>query len=209
MSHFNFRLDNGKPMPVPSSPPPEDHLIARAVQGDADAFGDLYEHYLARIYRYVFYRVNDVAEAEDLTETVFLKAWEVLSDYRIRRVPFDAWLYRIAHNAIIDRYRTHKETLPLEGRLEIDDVASGPENRLDRRETIETLAQAVSQLSPIQQQVLTLRFISGLSHAETALVLDKSEEAVRVLQHRALSALRGLLTQNVNSGDERYGADFS
>ncbi len=209
MPHFNFRLSNGKPMPIPSHQPPEDDLIVRAVQGDANAFGDLYERYLARIYRYVFYRVNDVAEAEDLTETVFLKAWEVLADYRIRQVPFDAWLYRIAHNAIIDRYRRHKETLPLEDRLMIYDMASGPEDRVDWRETIETLAQALSQLTPIQQQVLTLRFISGLSHAETALALDKSEEAVRVLQHRALSALRGVLTQNVNSGGERYGADFS
>jgi RNA polymerase sigma-70 factor (ECF subfamily) len=196
-------------MPSPSIKPAEEDLIARAVQGDADAFGDLYERYLALIYRYVFYRVNDVAEAEDLTEQVFLKAWEALDHYQLREVPFSAWLYRIAHNVVVDRHRTHKETLPLDGQLMLRDVASGPEDRLDWCETIESLAQALSQLSPIQQQVLTLRFISGLSHAETARVLERSEEAVRVLQHRALGALRELLDKSVSSDDERYGADFS
>ncbi len=196
-------------MPLLSSQSPEEELIARAVQGDTAAFGDLYERYLARIYRYVFYRVNDVAEAEDLTETVFLKAWEALGDYRMRAVPFSAWLYRIAHNAVIDRHRTHKATLPLESQLALYDTANGPEDHLDWRETIASVAHALSQLSPLHQQVLTLRFISGFSHAETALVLERSEEAVRVLQHRALSALRELLAKSVNSDDERYGADFS
>src|SRR5512137_2072325 len=118
-------------MQLPTSQPPEEDLIARAVQGDADAFGDLYERYLARIYRYTFYRVNDVADAEDLTEVVFLKAWKALGDYRAGVVPFGAWLYRIAHNVIIDRHRTRKETLPLEGQLALRDTTDGPEDRLD------------------------------------------------------------------------------
>ena len=194
-------------MPPQSIKPAEEDLIARAVQGDAEAFGDLYERYLARIYRYAFYRVNDVAEAEDLTEVVFLKAWEALGNYRLQDVPFGAWLYRIAHNVIIDRHRTRKEILPLEGQLVLRDMTDGPEDRLDWRETIETVAHALSQLSPLHQQVLTLRFISGLSHAETAVVLERSEEAVRVLQHRALYALRELLAKSVNSGDKRHGTD--
>jgi RNA polymerase sigma-70 factor, ECF subfamily len=186
-------------MPLSSSQPPESDVIARAVQGDADAFGDLYERYLARIYRYVFYRVNDAAEAEDLTEMVFLKAWEALGGYRLRDVPFGAWLYRIARNVVVDRHRTHKETLALEGHVALRDTVSSPEDSLDRRETIESVAHALAQLSPVHQQVLALRFIGGLSHAETALVLKRSEEAVRVLQHRALYALRELLVKNVNS----------
>ena len=186
-------------MPLPSSQLPEQDLIAFAGQGDADAFGDLYERYRARIYRYVFYRVDDAAEAEDLTELVFLKAWEALEHYRARDVPFGAWLYRIAHNVVIDRHRTHKATLPLESDLVLHDAAGNPEDRLDWLETIESLAEALSQLSPAQRQVLALRFVGGLSHAETALVLDKSEEAVRVLQHRALYALRELLTLNTRS----------
>ncbi len=196
-------------MPPQSSHPSDEDLIARAMQGDAMAFGDLYERYLTPLYRYVFYRVNDVAEAEDLTEQVFLKAWEALGRYQLRAVPFSAWLYRIAHNAIADQYRTRKATLPLEGQLLLLDTTGGPEDRLDWRETIESVAHALTQLAPIHQQVLTLRFISGLSHAETARVLERSEEAVRVLQHRALTALRELLTKSVKSDDERYGADFS
>ena len=192
-----------------SHQPSEEDLISRAVQGDAAAYGDLYERYLALIYRYVFYRVSDVAEAEDLTEQVFLKAWEALGHYQQREAPFSAWLYRIAHNVVADRYRTRKETLPLDGQLLLPDTHSGPEDRLDWRETIEAVAHALSQLTPIHQQVLTLRFISGLSHAETARVLERSEEAVRILQHRALVALRELLAKSVNSDDERYGTDFS
>jgi len=182
-------------MPVQKSGPNLDALIARACRGDANAFGDLYEHYLTAIYRYVFYRVGDVAEAEDLTETVFLKAWEALDKYEVREVPFSAWLYRIAHNVIIDRHRTHKPAVSLESVLPLPDETSGPEDQLDALENIETLAHALSQLSADYQQVLTLRFISGLSHAETGRVLNRSEEAVRVLQYRALNALRQVLNR--------------
>jgi RNA polymerase sigma-70 factor (ECF subfamily) len=194
-------------MPLPSSQPPERDLIARAVQGDADAFGDLYERYLARIYRYVFYRVSDVAEAEDLTEMVFLKAWEALRDYRLRDVPFGAWLYRIAHNVVVDRHRTHKETLALEGHLVLHDTVSSPEDSLDRRETIESVAHALAQLSPIHRQVLTLRFISGLSHAETALVLKRARK--RYGSYGIDLYACASCYQRANSDDERYGADFS
>lgn len=173
----------------------EEQLITHAQQGDADAFGDLYEQHLDAIYRYVFYRVGDVSEAEDLTETVFLKAWEALNNYRLRDIPFSAWLYRIAHNAVVDRYRAHKDTVPLDSQLAVSDDADGPEERFDSHENITALTRALSQLSADYQHVLTLRFVSGLSHAETARVLGRSEEAVRVLQHRALNALRQRLKQ--------------
>jgi RNA polymerase sigma-70 factor, ECF subfamily len=184
-------------MPSKSVKLSEEDLIARAARRDADAFGVLYERYLTLIYRYVFYRVDDVAEAEDLTEQVFLKAWEALGHYQKRKAPFSAWLYRIAHNVIVDRHRTRKETLPLEEQL-LRDASRGPEDRLDWRETIEAVSHALAQLTPLYRQVLTLRFISGFSHAETAQVLARSEEAVRVLQYRALAALRELLDTNLN-----------
>lgn len=196
-------------MSHPKSGPIDDDLIARARRGDAHAFGDLYERYLSAIYRYVFYRVGDVAEAEDLTEVVFLKAWEALDKYEVRDVPFSAWLYRIAHNVIVDRHRTHRTSLSLDGALQLRDDAAGPEDQFDVLEDIETLSRALSQLSPDYQHVLTLRFISGLSHAETGRVLKRSEEAVRVLQHRALSALRKWLDKNVASDDQRFGTRFS
>ncbi len=179
-------------MPLKKSGPIENDLIARARRGDAQAFGELYERYLNAIYRYVYYRVGEVADAEDLTELVFLKAWEALDKYEVRDVPFSAWLYRIAHNVIVDRHRTHKDNVALDA-LPLRDETAGPEDQFDALEDIESLSRALSQLLPDYQQVLTLRFISGLSHAETGRVLKRSEEAVRVLQHRALSALRKLL----------------
>lgn len=171
----------------------EDLLVARACRGDAQAFGDLYERYLDVIYRYVFYRVGEVAEAEDLTEVVFLKAWEALDKFEVRDVPFSAWLYRIAHNVLIDRHRTRRPDVSLDGVLPLRDQAAGPEDQFDALQDIETVSRALARLSPDYQHVLTLRFISGLSHAETGRVLQRSEEAVRVLQHRALTALRKLL----------------
>ena len=189
--------------------PSDDELIIRARRGDTAAFGDLYERYLNTIYRYVLYRVSDVAEAEDLTETTFLKAWQALADYRVRDVPFNAWLYRIAHNVIVDQHRTRKDTLSLDQHIEIRDEAASPEDRLGWHESVESLTLALQQLPPAYQQVLALRFISGLSHAETGRVLGRSEEAVRVLQHRALSALRTLLDKTMDSDARKLDTGFS
>ncbi len=189
--------------------PSDDELIVRARRGDTAAFGDLYERYLGTIYRYVLYRVSDVAEAEDLTETTFLKAWQGLADYRVRDVPFNAWLYRIAHNVIVDQHRAHKDTLSLDQHIEIRDESASPEDRLGWHESVESLTLALQQLPPAYQQVLALRFISGLSHAETGRVLGRSEEAVRVLQHRALSALRTLLNKTVDSDARKLDRGFS
>ena len=93
----------------------ESKLVALASQGDADAFGDLYELYLEEMYRYVRYRINHKQDAEDLTEQVFLKAWAGLSGYR-GEVPFKAWIYRIARNTVVDHYRTRKAESPLPDR---------------------------------------------------------------------------------------------
>ncbi len=194
------------PQPIGLS---DNELIVRASRGDTAAFGDLYERYLNTIYRYVLYRVSDVAEAEDLTETTFLKAWQALADYRVRDVPFQAWLYRIAHNVIVDQHRTRKETLSLDQHLEIRDESASPEDRLGWHENVESLTLALQQLPPAYQQVLALRFISGLSHAETGRVLGRSEEAVRVIQYRALSALRALLTKTIDSDVRKLDRGFS
>ena len=190
-------------MPAQTSELSEEHLIQRAQRGDATAFGDLYEQQLAAIYRYIFYRVGNVAEAEDLTETVFLKAWEALGHYRWREVPFSAWLYRIAHNVIVDRYRSKRDLVPLDEHTDLHDTADGPEEWMAEVETAEVLSRAIAQLPPDYQQVLVLRFINGLSHAETSLVLGRSEEAVRVLQHRALNAIRSILNRTPRAVLER------
>jgi RNA polymerase sigma-70 factor (ECF subfamily) len=190
-------------MSAPSRELSEAQLIQRAQHGDAAAFGDLYEQQLAAIYRYIFYRVGNVAEAEDLTETVFLKAWEALGHYQRHEAPFSAWLYRIAHNVIVDRYRSQRDLVPLDEQTDLHDTTGGPEEWVTEVETTEMLSRAIAQLSPDHQQVLVLRFINGLSHAETSRVLGRSEEAVRVLQHRALRALRLILNRTRQAALER------
>ena len=172
----------------------EHELIIRAQNGDAEAFGDLYENYLDTIYRYVYYRLQNHQDAEDLTEMVFLKAWQKIPDYSIGKTPFVAWLYRIAHNRVIDHYRTRKDTLSLSEQVPIRDEKMDLEEHVLSQEEKRTLSKAINQLSPLHQHVLVLRFISGLKPSEVADVLDRNVGAVRVLQHRALKALHALLT---------------
>ncbi len=143
----------------------------------------LYERYLVPVYRYCYFRVGSELDAEDLTEMIFLKAWESLPRKQVQS--FRAWLYRIAHNQVVDYLRTRKETSTLE-RLEI------PTDRQDREDG-RALVQAIVRLDEQDQEVLVCRFVSQLSHAETAAVLGLSETHVRVLQFRALKKLQALL----------------
>jgi len=180
----------------------ETELIARAIEGDTAAFGTLYERYLDAIYRYVYYGVTDHVEAEDLTENVFLKAWQALPRFRPQGANFRAWLYRIAHNAVVDRHRTHKPTATLEEIAQMQDPAPVPEAVVETDQEIRKLSAALSRLKPRLRQVILCRFISGLSHAETAEALGVSEGHVRVLQHRALKGMRRLLLEDVDENGQ-------
>src|SRR5439155_10717156 len=116
----------------------EAYLVARAVERDAAAFGRLYEAYLDRIFRYVYFRVGSTSDAEDLTEQVFLKAWEAIDRYQPRGTPFTAWLYRLAHNLVIDYYRSRRPTTPLEEIVDTEelgvDVIATVEDLIDAEE---------------------------------------------------------------------------
>lgn len=175
----------------------KEELVRQAVQGDADAFVALYSLHLEAIYRYMYYRTGNVAVAEDLTENVFLKAWRAVSSYEEQGLCFSSWLYRIARNVAIDYYRTRREDLPLSSEpLELaDEEGLGPEELVLRREEVRELQRAVSRLPEEQQQVIILRFVEGLSHAQVGEIMGKSEEACRVLQHRGLAALSRLLSE--------------
>ena len=181
---------------MPDSSRHEAALVERAVTGDADAFGELYLLHLDAIYRYVYYRVGDTSDAEDLTEQAFLNAWQALSDYRQRGSPFTSWLYRIAHNVVVDYHRRRKPTAPMPAPERID-RESEQRTALEQVIAVEeaaALAGAIAQLPEEQQQVILLRFIEGLKHAEVARIMGKSEGACRTIQHRALSALNRLLS---------------
>jgi RNA polymerase sigma-70 factor (ECF subfamily) len=172
----------------------EEELILRAIKGDGQAFGSLYERHLDAIYRYVFFKIGDAAEAEDLTEDVFVRAWEALPGYQVRQHPFTSWLYRIAHNLTIDHMRRRKPMPLIESDEYPDPVGpASPEDALERAQTLQALQGALHQLSAEEQLVIVLRFVEGLSHEEVAATLGKSNEASRVIQHRALARLNGLL----------------
>lgn len=189
-------------MPTSPSPDPsESRLVAQAIAGDRDAFGDLYERHVDAIYRYIFYRVGDAGGAEDLTQTVFLKAWEALDRYQPRGIRFTSWLYTIAHNVLVDCHRTRKTTDPLDDDFCRPSRARKPEDQVSEREQSTILADALARLESLHQEVLTLRFINGLSHAETAKIMGRSEGALRVLQYRALAALRLFLARKLKNHD--------
>ncbi|MFZ0548461.1 MAG: sigma-70 family RNA polymerase sigma factor [Candidatus Promineifilaceae bacterium] len=171
----------------------EPHLVRRALTGDKTSFGRLYEVYLDEIYHFVYYQVQSHHEAEDLTETVFLKAWQALRKNPPREVPFRLWLYRIARNSVVDYYRTRKNYADLETASYVPDGVEGPEAAAVRRERDAGLKDKIQQLNEVYQEILTYRFVVGLSHAETAVVMSRSEQAVRALQYRAIVALRNLI----------------
>lgn len=177
-------------------------LVEHAIAGDGDAFGELYLMHLDAIYRYVYFRVGGALDAEDLTEQVFLQAWKALPEYEPRSARFSSWLYRIAHNVIVDYYRSHRPLMTMEhvenqGHMDAIDVCSEPKaslvDQVIKDEEDAALAAAIAQLPEDQQQVIVLRFIEGHSHAYVAQLLNKSEGACRVIQHRALAALNKLL----------------
>jgi RNA polymerase sigma-70 factor (ECF subfamily) len=179
-------------------------LVARAQQGDQVAYATLYEHYRPLIYRFLRRRLDGADEAvEDLTEDVFVKLYEKLDRYVDRGLPFTAWLYRIAHNQLVDYVRT----LPRHYTQPIDAVADVPEHQagpayasvLDR----ETLEPALARLTPEQRRAVELRFLQGMSVAETAAAMGRSEEAAKKLQARALVNLRRFLTVQADVADSR------
>ena len=165
-----------------------DVLVQRARDGDAEASGSLYDRYQPEILRYLTHRLRDQDLAEDLTQQVFLKAWEAVPRYQQRGVPFKAWLYRMAHNQMIDHFRARRPTTDLEG----IDVPEEPiaEQRLIRQELLDHLQGALDRLTEEHRQVLVLRFLMEKSAAEIGVIMDRKEVTVRGLQFRALRALR-------------------
>lgn len=183
-------------------------LVRAAQEGNLAAFGQVYEAYYLRVYRYAVARVGQGAEAEDIAQEVFLKALNSLKTFKFTGPPFAAWLFRIAHNLIVDRARHVKAASA---------ATSGPPSSLDEALTvageenveeqalraldIEAMRVALDKVTHLQRQVVELRFIAGLSLAETAIVMGRKENAVKALQHSALGALRRLLAPQAASAE--------
>lgn len=169
----------------------EAQLIHEARQGSRDAFGALYERHRATISRYVGARLRDPVESEDLTEAVFESAWRAIGRYRDQGVPFLAWLYRLAHNRVVDHYRAARPTLALIP--EVHEGVEDPTAPLEAHIDAADLRKALHLLTSDQREVIVLRFLHGMSGREVAQALDKREDAVRALQFRALATLRRIL----------------
>ncbi len=167
----------------------EQHLVKRACRGDSDAFGQLYESTLNRVYRYIYFRVSNDEIAEDLTSKVYLKAWESLPRFKSGGSPFIAWLYTIAHNAVIDHYRTSRQDVDLDEITALPDHDPLPHEQCESRMDAQTLRKALGQLTPDQRDVVTMKMLDGLTTDEIAARMRKTPGAIRALQMRGLQAL--------------------
>ncbi len=166
-------------------------LVERGQQGDRDALEELYLIHFDRIYSYLHVSVGNRHDAEDLTTQTFLKMLEKIGSFRWRSAPFSAWLFRIAHNLAMDHFRSRRRWQPQE---EVPEPAGEeePSAELAAMQTLgrESMLKLIERLSPEQQQVLTLKFVFNLPNAEVAAILDKTEGAIKSLQHRALVSLQ-------------------
>jgi len=171
----------------------EEYLVQQAVNGDQAAFTQLYNQNFDRIHRYIYVKVRSQAEAEDLTQDVFIKALESISSYKWRDLPFAAWLFKIAHNRVID----HVRKVSKEKRASLDEAhavsVEDPIQMTERNFEVYQLKEALEQLPGAQREVATLRFIGQLTISEVARTLGKSEGTVKALQFNATASLRKAL----------------
>ncbi len=172
----------------------EQALIRAAQRGDQNAFAALYRAYVDRIYRYILFRVESAQTAEDLTAEVFLRMVEGLPSYEDRNMPLLVWLYRIAHARVVDHYRRYKRTAE---QASLDSVEIRADLDLDSdlvsSYRADQLRIALSHLTDAQRQVVILRFIEGYNLEATAQAMNKTVDAIKALQYRALQALAAAL----------------
>jgi len=182
---------------VSSAEREEDAVLARrAGSGEAEAFGVLYDRYVDAVYRYVFYRVRNEAEAEDVTSDVFMRALRAIPKYEPRQA-FLAWLYRIARNAVIDRSRRQaaRQQVSFEDALahpNADQVVN-PDAGLLAGSDASVVRVAMQQLTPLQQEILVLRYVEGYDTKTISKLVGKRDGTIRGIEFRALSALRALI----------------
>jgi RNA polymerase sigma-70 factor (ECF subfamily) len=194
------------PIPTPPSEPTGElatvmEIVSRAQAGDANAFGELYDRYVDVVYRYVQYRVANSALAEDLTSETFLRALRRITSYTWQGRDFGAWLVTIARNLIADHYKSGRYRLEVATsdlvEAGADRSEDGPEDEVLAGITNATLLEAVKRLNSEQQECIALRFLQGMSVAETAAIMGKNEGAIKALQYRAVKSLSRLLPQDL------------
>jgi RNA polymerase sigma-70 factor (ECF subfamily) len=178
----------------------EEVLLAAAMQYDEAALGELYDRYETKIYTYIYRRTGDEALAEDFTAQVFLRMLESIRDQKAWHSSFSGWLYRIAHNLVIDHYRRKGR----QGTVDIDEAAPTASEEHDPEATVaqsldaERLRAAIRRLTDEQAEVVSLRFLEGYSISEVATMMNRTEGAIKALQYRAVATLRTLLYEQLH-----------
>jgi RNA polymerase sigma-70 factor (ECF subfamily) len=184
---------------VPHYQSADDAVLVEMARSDKNAFGELYERYARKVYRYIYYRTGNQHDAEDLAARVFHRALVHIQNYQDRGVPFQAWLYRIAHNLVANwhRDRTRRKVVPLDDFMGLR--VDAPEVTAEAQDEQERLVAAIQRLPEDRQQLIVLKFVERLSNQEIGAIMDRSEGAIKSLYHRTLLALRDELA--VLSGD--------
>ncbi len=184
-------------MVIPSEESNIISAVKKAIDGDVEAFGWLYRCYVDRIYRYVFSQVGDRMTAEDITEEVFLKSWKSITSCRGKEHTFTSWLYRIAHNHMVDNIRKYRREVSME-KVTLADK-SDPEKEAEESLEIQKVLEAVQHLPEPQKQVISLKFLEDIDNDEICRIMGKRHGAVRALQMRALINLREQFNCGVGS----------
>lgn len=171
----------------------DDEVVTLATGGNVDAFGELYDRYVERIYNYIYYRTSNSFDAEDLTERVFFRAIQHIKNYENRGLPISAWLYRIAHNLVANWYRdnSRRQEIPLDTfDFTLQYQGELPEVAVLRSEEKEYLLSVIRELPEERQQLVILKFVDGLTNAEIGKIMGRTEGAIKSLYHRTLTSLR-------------------
>jgi RNA polymerase sigma-70 factor (ECF subfamily) len=170
----------------------EDMALAKIAGTDSEAFGELYDRHVRRIYNYIYYRTGNHHDAEDLTARVFQRALRHVGSFEDKGVPFTAWLYRIAHNLVANwhRDRSRRPVVPLDQHVAVSEIAVHPEVEAIAHEEQGILLEAVRKLPDDRQQLLILKFVERMSNAQIGEVMGRTEGAIKSLYHRTLNTLR-------------------
>jgi len=170
----------------------ESDLIALACDGDGDAFGALYEKYIDQIYNYIYFRTSNAKDAEDICSRVFLRALHHIERYEDRGYPFSAWLYRIAHNLVVNWYRDRERSdeISLADQYPPPTMDGNVEDRIEKKDEQDALLAIIHSLPEDRKELLILKHVEGLTNTEIGQIMDRTEGAIKALYHRTLESLR-------------------
>jgi len=186
-----------------------ENAIRLARDGNSEAFSFLYNQNVTRIYNYIFYRIGSEDDAEDITSRVFYRAFGHIKTYEDKGIPFSAWLYRIAHNLIANfhRDRQRRKEVSLDDQPEMPHRVDLPETWIEKKQEMDLLLKGMRRLAPDRQQLILLKYLEDLSNAEIALIMGRTEGAIKSLYHRALIALKDEMVKIGYESSEHKGMD--